>query len=79
MLSLLGQIPQPESWPSLSGDVLPALLIVGAIALLVVGYLAFDWLNSRREARKLARKRQDAREAWQREQSKTYGESVLPP
>jgi hypothetical protein len=71
MLILVGQIPQPESLPSLSGDVLPALLIVGAIALLVVAYLAFDWLNSRREARKLARKRQNAREAWQRELSKT--------
>jgi len=66
MLILAVQIPQQTQVSSLSGEILSTLLLVGGVALLVVGYLALDWWNTRLEARKLAWRRQNAREAWQR-------------
>jgi hypothetical protein len=48
---------------------LPGLLAVGVIGLLIVVYLSLDWLNTRRETRRLARRRQLARDAWKQEQS----------
>jgi len=58
----------PDSAPrSLDGDVVGALVVVGLIALIFVSYLTVDWLKTRREARELSRKRERAREAWQRE------------
>jgi hypothetical protein len=71
MWILTAQFPSPERWPSLSGDGLLAVLLVGGLVLLVVGYLIFDWINGRRESRKLAHKQRQAREAWKREQSES--------
>ena len=63
---------------SLGGDILGALIVVGAIALAFVSYLFIDWLKTRREARRFALKRQRAREAWQQE-LKDLGHSEPPP
>ena len=68
-----------ESAPlSLDGDVVGVLVVVGAIALLFVLYLAIDWLKNRREARKLALKRRRAREAWQQELEHLASRSQSP-
>jgi hypothetical protein len=48
-------------------DLLGVLSIVGGLAGILVIYLVLDWLKTRREASKLARRRHQAREAWQRE------------
>jgi len=69
MLNTSTAVPHPAQLPSLSGDLLPAVILIGIAGLLVVLYLCLDGLNTRRETRRLARKRQLAREAWQQEQS----------
>ena len=70
MVILVAQISAQERSSFLDGDILTVLFLLGAIVLLVVGYLVFDWLKARREVRRLTRKRQMAREAWEQEQSK---------
>lgn len=62
-------VPLPHQASSWSSELLPGLLAVGVIGLLIVVYLSLDWLNTRRETRRLARRRQLARDAWKQEQS----------
>ena len=70
LLATTAAIPKPSN-VSLEKDALAAVWVVGSVALLVIAYLAIDWLRARREARKLELKKRIARETWQAELRKT--------
>ncbi len=59
---------------------MPFLLGVGALAVLVVAYLVFDWLRSRRIERRVEYLRRAAREEWQRQlrDQQTKSDSASP-
>ncbi|MGA1235479.1 MAG: hypothetical protein ACO34E_01305 [Limisphaerales bacterium] len=56
-----------NSSSQLSSDTLGALVIVGVIASVFIGYLVYEWLKQRQASRKLNLQRQKARESWQQE------------
>lgn len=68
LVLLAAAAPVPEA-PTTSpdGGATSALVVVGVMAFVFVGYLTYDWCMTRREARKLAMKKQRARKAWQDE------------
>lgn len=72
-------LPKPgsERWGE---DVLPFLLGVSALAALVIAYLVFDWIRSRRAAQRLEQMRRAARDEWQQRllEEKTKRDSESP-
>jgi len=58
----------PGQDSKLDPTTLGVLMIIGGVVLAFLGYLLVDFLRSKSELRRLARKRRAAQQAWEREQ-----------
>jgi heme exporter protein D len=59
----------------MSGDYLTALWVVSGLVFFVILYLIIDWIRGRRLQQNLERRKREARERWQEEQSQNRADS----